>query len=121
MENDKIIYHQEHYIPDRPEVIRIIARCNGQNVGHLIPWEKCCNRVGELWVAERMRNKGIGKAMLTEFANYCKENNWKSVEGFIETKDPVQGYFEKLSRSHPIAITQFTERFVLIAHNFTTP
>lgn len=104
MKNDQITYHKEHYNSSRPQLIRISARCNGQEVGCVVPYENLCNRVGKLWVADHMRKKGIAKEMLLQFADYCKKKNWESVDGFVDPTDSIKGYFEKLAKTYPITM-----------------
>lgn len=121
MENAQVTYHQEHYIPSRSHMIRIIARFNGHEVGRLVPEGVCCNRIGQLWVAENMRKKGIAKEMLVQFAAYCRKQNWTSVEGVIDPNDPIKGYFEKLSKLYPIEMTQFSKFTLLIEYQLIKP
>lgn len=112
MEDKRVTYHKESYICKSSHIVRVIARCNGHEVGRLVPYEGICNQIGELWVVENMRNKGIGKTLLSHFINYCKQKKWEQIVYFMKPDDPIKKYVEKLVRMYPIITYQLHPHYV---------
>ena len=64
----------------------IVAEVDGEVVGYLVAWivgDSCeLNRIA---VAPCMRSRGIGKRLLYELINYCKNRNVKEI--FLEVRE----------------------------------
>lgn len=118
MKDAIVTYQKELYMWKGSHMMRVIAFCGGQEVGRLVPFEGICNRVGELWVAENMRNKGIGKTLLNLFAEYGEKQKWAYIVGYIKPNDPIQEYFKKLANTHRITIAHGHPRYLTIEMKF---
>jgi ribosomal-protein-alanine acetyltransferase len=67
----------------------IVAEVDGEVVGYLVAWivgDSCeLNRIA---VAPCMRSRGVGKRLLYELINYCKNRNVKEI--FLEVRESNQ-------------------------------